>query len=279
MTQFECLASGHGLIEGPRYRDGKVVYSDVTKGGVYQVDAAGNKETLVPKRRGVGGIALHEDGGIVVTGRNLCHVREGKSTIVFEGDDRVGGFNDLHTDAEGRIYVGSLRSDPFGEGKSIPGELYRIDLDGKSEVLYGDVGITNGIGFSPDGKRIYHSDSLPKNIILHDVDGQGGLSNRRVFAHFDSGLPDGLAVDEEGCVWVANYDASGVHRFTPDGKLDFSLAVPSHAVTSLCFGGEDRRDLYVVTADNSERPELEGCVLKTRVDVAGLPTPEARVRI
>ena len=105
----------------------------------------------VPKRRGVGGIALHADGGLVMSGRNICHIRDGETRIVFELPD-VGGFNDLFTDAAGRVYVGSLRDDPFsvgGERKA--GEAYRIDLDGTATQIYDDVGLSNGIGFSPDG--------------------------------------------------------------------------------------------------------------------------------
>lgn len=278
MEKFELLASGYGLLEGPRYRNGKLLFSDVTRGGVYCLDDDGHTELVVPKRKGVGGIALHEDGGIVITGRNVCHVKDGVTSILLE-EEGVGGFNDLFTDLEGRVYVGSLRSDPFDRGQNVPGELYRIGLNGLATVLYGKVHITNGIGFSPSADQIYHSDSGPKTIIVHDFGQDGELTNRRVFAALTKGLPDGLAVDELGCVWVANYDGGGVNRFTPDGGLDFTLEIPSSAVTSVCFGGSDKRDLYIVTANNSEREILEGCVLRTRVETPGLAVPLAKVPI
>lgn len=273
----ETLASGYGLIEGPREDpEGGLYFSDVTRGGVYRRAPDGAIDTVVPKRRGVGGIALHRDGGVVISGKNVCHVRDGETRIVLEVEG-VGGFNDLFTDARGRVYVGSLRSDPFAEGDRTPGELYRLSEGGKVEELYGDVGITNGIGFSPAGDRIYHSDSAVPAILVHDVDARGALSGRRHFAVLERGIPDGLAVDEEGCVWVAVYGAGAALRFRADGSLDRALEIPAEAVTSLCFGGADRRDLIVVTADNREDPSRGGTVFRTRVDVPGLPAPAATV--
>src|SRR4249920_1642934 len=156
---IEMLAWGFGLIEGPRPdAEGNLYFSDVTRGGVHRLAPDGSVTVAVPKRRGVGGIALHADGGLVLSGRNICHVRDGETRIVFELPD-IGGFNDLFTDAAGRVYVGSLRDDPFSVGaERKAGEAYRIDLDGTATQIYDDVGLSNGIGFSPDGTRIYHSD-------------------------------------------------------------------------------------------------------------------------
>ena len=144
-------------------------------------------------------------------------------------------------------------------------------------MLYGDIGVTNGIGFSPDGGVLYHSDSEVQHVIAHDVAEDGSVANRRVFAATDRGAPDGLAVDESGCVWVAVYGGGCVLRFTPDGEVDQTVDVPATSVTSLCFGGSDRRDLYVVTADNAQDPELGGTIFRTRTDAPGLPVPQTKV--
>ncbi len=274
---LEILASGYGLIEGPRAdAAGGLHWSDVTRGGVYRRAPDGRVETVIPKRRGVGGIALHAQGGIVVSGRDVCHVRDGETRVLLERPEGVGGFNDLFTDAAGRVYVGSLRQDPFETAaERRAGELYRIDLSGEVTVLYGDVGLSNGIGFSPDGRVLYHSDTSSGAIVAHDVDAGGALSSRRVFARV--GMPDGLAVDAEGGVWVALFGGGRVLRFRPDGARDRSVRVPALQVTSLCFGGADGRDLYVTTADNSDDAERLGTVFRTRVEIPGLPAPPARV--
>ena len=101
------IASGFGLVEGPRV-DGKgnLYFADVTKGGVYRRTPGGEVELVVPRRRGVGGIALHARGGLVISGRDVCHVRDGSTRILFERPEGVGGFNDLFTDAQGRVYLG-----------------------------------------------------------------------------------------------------------------------------------------------------------------------------
>jgi len=109
-----------------------------------------------------------------------------------------------------------------------------------------------------------------------DRGADGKAANRRVHARVD-GMPDGLAVDERGGVWVAVYGGSCVMRFGPDGALDRRVEVPAREVTSLCFGGADRRDLYVVTADNAENAERRGSVFRARSEIAGLAVARARV--
>jgi len=274
---LETLAFGYGLLEGPRVDNAdSLFFSDVTNGGVYRRSPAGAISTVVPRRRGVGGIALHANGGVVISGKNVCHVKDGETRILFQRDD-IPGFNDLFTDSAGRVHVGSLRSDPFKEGGRVPGELWRIDEEGQVVQLYGDVGLTNGIGFSPDGRILYHADSAAQHLIVHDVAPDGSCSNRRSISVSAVGGPDGLAVDEAGAIWVAIYNGGCAARYTPDGKLDRKIDVPAKAVTSLCFGGKDRRELYIVTADNTEDSERKGTIFRARVDIPGLPVPPARV--
>ncbi len=274
--EIETLAFGYGLIEGPRVDPaGNVYFSDVTNGGVYRRSPDGTISTVVPKRRGVGGIALHADGGLVVSGRNICHVKGGVTRILLARDD-VRGFNDLFTDAQGRVYTGSLRADPFRlEGERAPGECYRIDGEGRATEIYGGLSLTNGIGFSPDGRRIYHCDSARGLVLVHELDASSRA--RPLPAIRVDGGPDGLTVDAEGGVWVALFQAGAVQRFTPAGEPDRRIAVPARAVTSLCFGGSDLRDLYVVSADNRDDPSRRGSIFRMRSDVAGLPAPVARI--
>jgi sugar lactone lactonase YvrE len=275
---LETLAYGYGLLEGPRVdANDNLYFSDVPNGGVYRRSPSGEVSTVIPRRRGVGGIALHADGGVVVSGKNICHVKDGQTRILFQRDD-IPGFNDIFTDSAGRVYVGSLRSDPFKEGARTPGELWRVEGEGKATEMYGNVGLTNGIGFSLDGKMIYHADSAGPHLIVHDVAPNGTMTNRRAIAQMESGtIPDGLCVDEAGCIWVAVYGGRCVTRYTPDGKLDRKIEVPAKAVTSVCFGGKDRRDLYIVTADNTEVPDRKGTIFRTRVETPGVSVPLARV--
>ena len=279
----ETLTYGYGLIEGPRVApDGGLYFSDVHNGGVRRLDPDGSIEIVVPKRRGVGGISLHADGGIVLSGKNVCHVRDGETRILYERDD-VGGFNDLFVDDAGRVYVGSLRDDPFGVTKDRKaGDAYRIDAPGQAVTLYTGVGLSNGIGFSPDGRQLYHVDSAINAILVHEVDEAGEVvdGSGATFVRLDRGTPDGLTVDSEGGVWVAVVNEGMVARFTPDGMPDRQIKVPATFVTSLCFAGPDHDELVVVTADNTEDASRAGTVFRVSADevgATGLPAPLARI--
>jgi sugar lactone lactonase YvrE len=276
MSDLEVLAWGYGLVEGPRVdSQDNLYYSDVHKGGVYRRGPDGLIDTVVPKRRGVGGISLHADGGLVISGRNICHVRDGETRIVFAPD--APGLNDLFVDAKGRVICGTMRSDPFStDGPRTAGECWRIDAEGDATELYGDISLTNGIGFSPDGSVLYHSDTT-RGVWAHDYD-DGTVSGRRLFVRPGDLQPDGLAVDEAGVVWVADVSGTGAVRgFGADGVEVGRVEVPAKMVTSLCFGGADRRDLYIVTADNTADADRGGTIFQTRAEVPGCKVNAATV--
>ena len=274
----ETILTGYGLVEGPKVDgDDALYFSDAERGGVYRRTPEGEVETVVPRRKGVGGIALHARGGIVISGRDLSHVHQGESRTIFR-DPEIPRFNDIFADAQGRLLAGSLRFDPLStKATPEPGSLYRIDAEGAATILYDDVGLTNGIGFSPDGRVLYHSDSIRRHVIRHDVSDEGLCLNRGVLAQLPAGAPDGLCVDASGCVWVAAYGTGRAQRITPEGEIDLEIELPEARVTSLCFGGADLRDLYIVTADDGGGAPPRGSILRTRVDVAGLPAPRVRV--
>ncbi len=276
MSDLEVLAWGYGLVEGPRVdADDNLYFSDVHGGGVRCRRPDGSIEVVVPKRRGVGGIALHADGGLVVSGKNICHVRDGETRIVFAPD--APGLNDLFVDGAGRVLCGTMRSDPFAtDGPRVAGECWLVGLDGSATQLYDDIALTNGIGLSPDGAVLYHSDTT-RGVWAHDYD-DGRVANRRLFVAADVVSPDGLAVDEAGNVWLADVSGSGAARaFAPTGEEVARVEVPAKMVTSVCFGGADRRDMYVVTGDNTADRERKGTIYRTRADAPGVAVPLARV--
>lgn len=279
------VATGYGLIEGPVWDAAKGLYfSDVMNGGVFLLDRADKVTLAVPKRRGIGGMALHADGGIVVGGRDIVHVRPGVegATPLLAATDTPGGigFNDLTTDAAGRIYVGSLAFKVFGGDTPKPGHLHVIDLDRSMRTISDGVMLTNGMGTSPDGKRLYHSDARTEIVRVYDVAADGNVGPWRVFASMGAGrVPDGLKVAADGSVWVADAHGGRVAVFNPDGSHRKDIAVPLPMVTSLCFAGDDMRDLYVVTGSRGGPKENCGTVFRARADVAGLPLAPARVKL
>ena len=281
---MERLAQGYGLIEGPVWVPGRgLLFSDVHGGGVYCLDADGAVTTLFPHRRGIGGMALHEAGGMVVGGRNIAFKSfDGGDTVVLLDRDAAHGnvgYNDLTTDSAGRIYAGSLGSPVFEAGEQIAGNLYLIDLDGSSRIVGRDVLLTNGLAFSPDGRTLYHADSRRQTIFRYAVADNGDLGEKTPFAQTETGAPDGLAVAEDGSVWVAVAGGGVVSVFEASGTLRRSLDVPLPMVTSVCFGGNDLQMLYVVTGSDGSGGERNGTVYRCRVEVAGLPVPLAKVKL
>ena len=283
---LEKLAEGYGLIEGPVWSPERgLLFSDVMFGGVYCLGSDGGVSPVFGHRRGIGGMALHEGGGLIVSGRNISFKPfDGGATVtVLDRDEAAGniGYNDLTTDGEGRIYAGSLGASPvFDDGREPrAGDLYLIDLDGSARVVGTDVQLTNGLGFSPDGSLLYHSDSGRQTVYCYDVEDDGSLGEKRLFVQTARGAPDGLVVAEDGSVWVALAGGNGVGVYSAAGEEREFIEIPQPMCTSLCFGGRDLDELYVVSGSEGSAGERDGAIYTTRTGVAGLPVPAARVRI
>ena len=282
--EFEILASGYGLLEGPRTDEqNRLYFSDVRGGGVFRRNPDGHIEALIPGRKSVGGIALNEGGGLIITGTGLAYwdERTGQTRDLFtewEGN-RLFGLNDLTIDDTGSIWVGSFGCDinKFDfKSTPPPGSLYRVDPPGKVTKLWEGIEVTNGLGFSPDRKLLYHSDSTTRAVWVYEVRSDRTVSDRKLFARIPEGMPDGLTVDAEGGVWAAVVGGPGeVVHFKADGSAAQRIKIPAKTVTSVAFGGPDMRDLYVVTANNDNR-ELKGTVFRARSEIAGLPVPKSR---
>jgi len=284
---MQALAKGYGLIEGPVWdRTRGLIFSDVLFGGVYALGRDGKVSTVFEHRRGIGGMSLHVAGGLVVSGRNISYKPfDGGATVtLLDSDPDHGnvGYNDITTDAKGRIYAGSLGASPvFADGRAPQaGNLYLIDLDGSSRMVGRDVQLTNGLGFSPDGRTLYHSDSRRSSVFCYSVSPDGSLGEKTLFVKAERGVPDGLVVSVDGAVWVALAgDGHGVAVYAPDGKQRDFVEIPQTMCTSVCFGGDDLKDLYIVSGSEGTGTDRGGAVYQHRTNVAGVPVPPARVAI
>ena len=261
------LERPHSLLEAPRFgRQGEAVYSDVIAGGVWGCSPSGVVREILTRRRGVGGIVAHSDGGWVISGRNVVHLLgDGGQREVLSGE-QVCGYNDLGAAPDGALLAGVLRYRPFAGDDPRPGALLRVNADASVEILTEEVIWPNGIGVSPDGHTIYLSDYARRAVLA--VPAQGGET--REFCASPRGSADGLALDVDGAVWVALGEGGGIARFWPDGELDAVMDLPASFVSSLSFGGADMRDVLITTADNDLHPELGGTLLRARSQLAGL---------
>jgi sugar lactone lactonase YvrE len=193
-------------------------------------------------------------------------------------------FNDAGVDPAGRVWVGSMH---MTEAEPL-GELYRLDPGGRLNPVVKNVTVSNGLGWSPDGSRMYYADSPLRRVDVFDYDpATGEASARRAFADLSEaeGVPDGLTVDADGCVWVAMWGGSALRRLTPDGEPDAVLPVPVSQPTSCAFGGPDLADLYITSArvglteDQLAAQPLAGRLLHVRPGPVGLPSTTAKAAI
>jgi sugar lactone lactonase YvrE len=261
MMRMRALVTGLQLPEALRSDGDGLYFSDAAAGGVYRWTEAG-VATVIPKRRGVGGLALHADGGIVVSGRTLIHVRDGDTRELFAPEGALG-VNDLTTDTEGRILVGTLRMNWAEPEAGRPGELWRIGLAEK-QLLSDGIQYPNGMAFSPDGRTLFVADFV--GACVHAVDVE--TWRRRLFAKLEKGNADGLAVDASGRVWVATGPGDSFDIFNPTGDLVDRVMPPQKFAVTLCFGTRDPHDLYLATGST---------IFLTRSDIPGLAAGPARV--
>lgn len=223
---------------------------DITPGRLWRWDAATGTAgvELDTGGRAIGGFTLQHDGALLLfMARGSIQVWDGRTlaTVIDEiPAEREGRFNDVIADPAGRVFCGTM---PTGDAG---GRLYCLRTDGTLRRLLDGVGVSNGLGFTPDRRGLYYTDSRRREIYLFDYDADDGtIADRRVFARLDDdGVPDGLTVDEEGCVWSAVFGGSRVIRFAPDGTVERSVPVPTRRVTCPTFGGDGRDELFVTTA-------------------------------
>ena len=272
--QVTASITYHG--EGPVWSDqwGGLRFVDMLAGDVLSLQPDG---TVV--RRHVGNVAAalrpRRGGGAVIGVERGFALEEpdGTLTTLAEvwSDDTVR-MNDGGCDPDGRFYCGSMAYDK----STGAGSLYRLDLDGSVHRVLGDVTISNGLEWTPDGRRAYYNDTPTHRISVFDYDPVEGLTGRRTLVELsDDEFPDGLTVDAEGGVWTALNGGSAVHRYTPDGALDAVVEVPARQVTACTFGGADL-DLLYITTSREDLPEgedpLAGAVFAANVGVRGMPT-------
>lgn len=228
----------------------------------------------------VGSIAIREDGSIVAGMRSgFAFIELDSATVDYiadpEPDLPQNRLNDGKCDRAGRFWVGSMYLPKDARQSS----LYRLEGDRSWKKFAGDLIVSNGLGFSPDGRTMYHSDSRQSTIWRYDYDSTDGVpTNKRIFAVLrpEQGRPDGATVDADGFYWSCCYSGGRIIRFAPDGTIDREIAMPAKNVTMCAFGGSSYDTLFVTTASEHMSEEelrqypLAGGIFAMNVGVRGL---------
>jgi sugar lactone lactonase YvrE len=284
IRNFKPVAEGYCFLEAPRTDGEAVWFSDPVLGGLSRLWPDGRVEEFIADRKRIGGAAINADGTLIFSGEGgvaWLNSATGRSGMLLDSIDGkpIPAVNDIFPDGKGGLYFGTSHT-----AAQQPGEpaqttaLYRLDPHGRATLLWDGLRVANGIGLSPDGRRLYLNESW-LGTFAYDLSADGTLSNRTALSAQED--CDGLAVDCEGGIWIACFSSGSLIRVLPDGKLDCRVALPVRNVTSLCFGGADRRDVYVTTGGDEGLdalmkgllPPRTASLYRARSEVAGVTVP------
>jgi D-xylono/L-arabinono-1,4-lactonase len=281
VANVDCV-TGEGPLWHPEERS--LYWVDIPNGRLYRYDPGRDEHSLVFSGPPIGGFTLQEDGSL------LLLMAKGAIAIWREGEGlqmvldeipamRETRFNDVIADPAGRVFCGTM---PRPDG---PALLYRLDPDGSLTLVLDDVGLSNGLGFTPNRRGMYYTDTRKQKIYLFDYDeATGAVANQRVFVDVPEvegeGHPDGMTVDAEGKVWSARWDGHCLVQYTPEGTEIRRVSFPVPKVSCVTFGGDDYTDMYVTTASVGNRAQegpLAGSLFHLNLGVKGVPEYRSRI--
>jgi sugar lactone lactonase YvrE len=279
MESYEhVLAARCELGEGPLWHpeENALYWTDITGMHLHRWDPRSDEHSVYEVGFQTGSFAFRASGGLLLAAADgFAFWQPGDEQLRFITHfPEIGQgsrFNDGKADSAGRFWAGPVHA----EGK---GFLYRLDPDGTVAVMETGIRVSNGLGWSPDDRLMYYTDSETKRIDVYDFEaGTGSISNRRPFARIpdDWGVPDGLTVDEEGCIWCAIWGGWRVVRYRPDGRLDREIRMPVACPSSCTFGGPNLDELYITSArvgmDEAARRQqpLAGDIFRIKAGVGG----------
>jgi sugar lactone lactonase YvrE len=276
----KTLVQGLVFGEGPRWHDGKLWFSDMHARWVMAVDPTGHTERIVEVPNLPSGLGWLPDGRLVVVSmrdRQLLRL-EGKKLVAHADLSKLASFdcNDMVVDRLGRAYVGNFGYDLHANAPRKPAELVLAEPDGKARVVARDLEFPNGTVITPDGKTLVLGESFGAKLTAFDVESDGSLTRRRVWAAVENMVPDGICLDAEGAIWVASPLSEEVLRVREGGAVTHRFK-PSLRPYACMLGGTDRRTLFLVTSETHDPTEAlakrSGRIETVEVDVPGAGMP------
>ena len=274
------LVDGLTFPEAPRWREGRVWFSDFYSHRVLTVDLEGRLETVVEVPQRPSGLGWMPDGTLLVVSmldRRLLRVDGGKTRVVADlAALATGPCNDMVVDAAGRAYVGNFGFDRHRGEPERTACIARVDPDGRVTRAAEDLHFPNGTVITPDGRTLVVAETLAHRLTVFDVAPDGALSGRRILATIDGCFPDGICLDAEGAVWVADARSPRVVRIRRDGAIDRTLTTGQNGAYACMLGGADRRTLFVLTNTGSGpamAAKTDGRIEAVRVEVPGAGLP------
>ena len=258
MRKLATLLDGLSFPEGPRWHEGKLYFSDMHAHRVMTVDMQGRSSIVCEVPAWPSGLGWLPDGRMIVvsmTDRRLLRME--KSGLVPHADlSALAPFhcNDMVVDSAGRAYVGNFGFDLHKGETPRATVMIMVTPEGKTRVVADELTFPNGTVISPDGRTLIVGESFGRRLTAFDIAADGSLANRRVWAELGDNVPDGIALDADGAIWVASPTKSEVIRVKQGGEVTERISVATDAFACM-LGGPDRRTLFVLTAASSDPEE------------------------
>jgi len=291
MTTTRILRTGLHFGEGPRWHDGRLWYSDFYDHAVHAIDLNGNDERIVEVPGQPSGLGWMPDGSMLISSMTDKRVLRWDGSSLTEHADlsaHAGWWvNDLVVAADGTAWVGNFGFDldgflathgiegVLGEPGPTATVLCRVDPDGTVSVAANDIIFPNGAVITPDGKTLILAETLALRLTAFDIGAHGALTNRRVWADLSPvmGAPDGICLDADGTVWIANAIANQCLRVAEGGEI-LDQVETSQTAFACMLGGDDGRTLFVMTAPDSNHEE-RAAARAGNIEVATVGVPHA----
>lgn len=277
---MRTIAEGYSFTEGPRWHEGRLYFSDFYTHRVLAVDGEGRVEVIATVPGQPSGLGWLPDGRMLVVSmldRKLLR-QEGDGRLVEHADlSKIATYhcNDMVVDTQGRAYVGNFGSDIESGNKLVKAKLAFVDTDGSVSVAAEDLAFPNGAVITPNGKTLIIGESFGRCLTAFDIADDGGLSNRRVWANLHPHIPDGICLDAEGAIWLADPANHCVVRVAEGGDVLQKIEM-GNGTFACMLGGEDRKTLFVCTAAGSgskAEGKLTAKIEACEVSVPGVGCP------
>lgn len=277
---MDIIVDGLSFPEGPRWHNGKFYFSDFYRYVVNAIGPDGKLETIAEVKAQPSGLGWLPDGRLLIVSmldRKLLRQEPDGSLVEHADLNGIATFhcNDMVVDAKGRAYVGNFGFDTHGGVPRAPANLARVDPDGTVTLAASNLEFPNGTVITPDGKTMIIGETYAQKLTAFDIDANGNLSNRRVWADIDPHFPDGICLDEGGGIWVADPRGNCVVRVEEGGAITDRFDMGRGAF-ACALGGDDRRTLYICTASGSgpkAQEQRTGRIECVRVDRPGAGLP------
>ena len=280
LLETTILLDGLVFPESPRWHADKLWFSDIYDQKVLTVDLAGHCQTVATLPGWPSGLGwLPDDRLVIVSIMERALLRLDSDRLLTVADLRTlepGGCNDMVVSQQGGAYIGRMGYNPFTDEPYAAGGIILVTLDGTARIVADQLDFPNGMAITPDGRTLIIAESLGECLTAFDIAQDGSLVNRHIWAQLKGTTPDGICLDAEGAIWVADFGNNEILRVCEGGLITQRVRVANTPLACM-LGGVDRRTLFVTTTATNQPEDAvarkSGCIEIVRVEVPGAGLP------